>query len=223
MAKENSPISNLYLILYNTGCMLGWFYLWVLQYQFYTTGSGDFWALIGEPLKWVQTAAVLEIVHSMLGLVRSPVMTTALQVFSRVMLVWGYANLCPAAQQAWSIRLMVLSWSLVEVPRYMFYLVKLLGLEMPTWLLFLRYNLFYVLYPTGITGEMLTMWKSLPFLKQTEVWSIRLPNTWNFAFSYYVYTIILLLIYVPLGPFMIKNMIRQRQKNWVEARKQKSE
>lgn len=78
-----------YLILYNTGCMLGWFYLWVLQYQFYTSGfafdkrviprSGDFWALIGEPLKWVQTAAVLEIVHSMLGLVRSPVMTTALQ------------------------------------------------------------------------------------------------------------------------------------------------
>ncbi|CBK21267.2 uncharacterized protein [Blastocystis hominis] len=193
--------------------MLGWFYLWVLQYQFYTTGSGDFWGLIGTPLKWVQTAAVLEIVHSMLGLVRSPVMTTALQVFSRVMLVWGYANLCPAAQQAWSIRLMVLSWSLVEVPRYMFYLFKLLGLQMPTWLLFLRYNLFYVLYPTGITGEMLTMWKSLPFLKQTEVWSIRLPNTWNFAFSYYVYTIILLLIYVPLGPFMIKNMIRQRQKN----------
>ena len=89
------------------------------------------------------------------------------------------------------------SGSLVEVPRYMFYIVKLLGLQMPTWLLFLRYNLFYVLYPTGITGEMLTMWKSLPYLKETEVWSIRLPNTWNFAFSYYVYTIILLLIYVP--------------------------
>ena len=109
--------------------MLGWFYLWVLQYQFYTSGfafdklvitrSGDFWALIGTPLKVVQTAAVMEIVHSMLGLVRSPVMTTGLQgtfcflhfshsVFSRVMLVWGYANLCPAAQQGWSIRLMVL-------------------------------------------------------------------------------------------------------------------
>lgn len=26
------------------------------------------------------------------------------------MLVWGYANLCPAAQQAWSIRLMVLRY-----------------------------------------------------------------------------------------------------------------
>lgn len=95
----------------------------------------------------------------------------------------------------------------MEVPRYMFYLFKLLGLQMPTWLLFLRYNLFYVLYPTGITGEMLTMWKSLPFLKQTEVWSIRLPNTWNFAFSYYVYTIILLLIYVPCKNFEGKEVM----------------
>ena len=89
------------------------------------------------------------------------------------------------------------SWSLVEVPRYMFYLVKLLALPMPTWLLFLRYNLFYVLYPTGITGEMVTMWKCLPFIKETGIWSFTLPNSWNFAFSYYVYTVILLLIYVP--------------------------
>lgn len=52
---------------------------------------------------------------------------------------------------------MVLSWSLVEVPRYLFYLMKLLHLSMPTWLLFLRYNLFIVLYPTGITGTSLPL------------------------------------------------------------------
>ena len=118
----------MYLILYNTACMLGWFYLWVLQYRYYSSElqrncrlidrGGDFWALIGTPLKWVQTAAVLEIVHSMLGIVRSPAMTTALEgitsylnpylVFSRVMLVWGYANLDTVAQQSWSVRLMVL-------------------------------------------------------------------------------------------------------------------
>lgn len=52
---------------------------------------------------------------------------------------------------------MVLSWSLVEVPRYLFYLMKLLHLSMPTWLFFLRYNLFIVLYPTGITGTSLSL------------------------------------------------------------------
>ena len=39
----------------------------------------DFWKTIEMPLKYVQTAAVLEIVHSMIGIVRSPVLTTALQ------------------------------------------------------------------------------------------------------------------------------------------------
>lgn len=39
----------------------------------------DFWTTIEKTLKFSQTAALLEIVHSMLGLVRSPVMTTTLQ------------------------------------------------------------------------------------------------------------------------------------------------
>ena len=78
-------------------------------------------------------------------------------VFSRILLLWGYANPCPVAQQSWSIKLMVMSWSLVEVPRYLFYLVKLLNIPMPTWLLFLRYNLFIVLYPTGISGNSFCM------------------------------------------------------------------
>lgn len=41
-----------------------------------------FWDSIGTALKAVQTAAVMEIVHSMMGIVRSPVMTTALQGLS---------------------------------------------------------------------------------------------------------------------------------------------
>lgn len=35
----------------------------------------------------------------------------------------------------------------------------------PYILFYLRYSLFFVLYPTGITGELLTMWASLPVLK----------------------------------------------------------
>ena len=79
-----------YLIGYNTACMLGWFYLWILQYKYYTSSyipsfcvypsePMDFWTTIEKTLKFSQTAAILEIVHSMLGLVRSPVMTTTLQ------------------------------------------------------------------------------------------------------------------------------------------------
>lgn len=53
--------------------------------------SGAF-AVIGEETKWVQTVAVLEIVHAALGLVRSPVGTTATQVSGRLVLLWGIAD-----------------------------------------------------------------------------------------------------------------------------------
>ncbi len=44
------------------------------------------------------------------------------------------------------------SWACVEVPRYTFYAVNLFMDVVPLPLFFLRYNLFMVLYPSGITG-----------------------------------------------------------------------
>ena len=56
---------------------------------------------------------------------------------------------------------MVLSWSLTEVVRYSFYACALLGSE-PRALVFLRYTLFYVLYPTGASSEALLIYATLP-------------------------------------------------------------
>lgn len=56
---------------------------------------------------------------------------------------------------------MVLSWSLTEVVRYSFYAFSLLGRE-PRLLVFLRYTLFYLLYPTGASSEALLIFATLP-------------------------------------------------------------
>ena len=56
---------------------------------------------------------------------------------------------------------MVLSWSLTEVVRYSFYAFSLLGSE-PAPLAWLRYTLFYVLYPTGASSEAFLMYSTLP-------------------------------------------------------------
>ncbi|KAK4696516.1 hypothetical protein P7C71_g1413, partial [Lecanoromycetidae sp. Uapishka_2] len=52
---------------------------------------------VGEFAKWTQTLALLEVVHSTLGIVRSPLLTTLIQVSSRLLLVWGVVNRYPAA------------------------------------------------------------------------------------------------------------------------------
>ena len=88
-------------------------------------------------------------------------------------------------------------WSLIEVPRYLFYLLKLLEVKIPTWLLFLRYNLFFGLYPAGISGEILTIINALPYIKENLPFSISLPNKCNFVFNYYYFSLFWLCIYIP--------------------------
>jgi len=54
--------------------------------------------VVGDAVAVVQTAAALEILHSISGLVKSPLPTTVIQVYSRLFLVWGvtqkYEQVC---------------------------------------------------------------------------------------------------------------------------------
>ena len=86
-----------YLILYNSLCCIGWANVWFLAILMVGTGVAVDRLPLSEALANVyattkiatlliisQTAAVLEIVHAVVGLVRSPVLVTAMQVGSRL-------------------------------------------------------------------------------------------------------------------------------------------
>jgi len=133
-------------------------------------------------------------------------------VFSRVGVLWGVTNVAPAAQTHWAFTLMVLSWALVEVPRYAFYVVKTVADDVPFPLKWLRYSLFIVLYPSGITGEVLSLWAALPYVLVHSVWTVALPNPHNLVFNYYIALWVMLAVYLPGGPFMFSHMWRQRGK-----------
>jgi very-long-chain (3R)-3-hydroxyacyl-CoA dehydratase len=53
---------------------------------------------VGGTTARVQTVAVLEVLHVLLGLVRSPLSTTAVQVASRLFSVWGIAAYFPSVR-----------------------------------------------------------------------------------------------------------------------------
>jgi len=166
-----------YLVAYNAASMLGWAALIAvmvshfLEAQDASTAYRTLYLRVQQHLKIVQTAALLEVVHALLRMVRSPVFTTGMQVASRLLVLWGISHVSPPSQVHWAFALMAFSWSLVEVPRYGFYIWKLLvdsdpaptpkgappaaktPSNVPYWLTWLRYSLFIVLYPTGITGE----------------------------------------------------------------------
>ncbi|RHY27630.1 hypothetical protein DYB32_006664 [Aphanomyces invadans] len=163
-------IKTAYLVLFNLASSLGWAYVLGQTFQLVyadqdiALSSAKLWGVIDTPLKVVQTMAVFEALHAMLGLVRSPV---------------------------------------------------------PDWLFFLRYHLFMVLYPSGVTGEVTCMVKALPFLS-TGAYSIQMPNTHNISVSLYVIVLLTLVVYAPGLPFMYTHMNVQRKKAYAKKNETKT-
>eukprot|EP00499_Haloplacidia_sp_CaronLabIsolate_P006158 CAMPEP_0196781344 /NCGR_PEP_ID=MMETSP1104-20130614/9570_1 /TAXON_ID=33652 /ORGANISM="Cafeteria sp., Strain Caron Lab Isolate" /LENGTH=215 /DNA_ID=CAMNT_0042151573 /DNA_START=18 /DNA_END=665 /DNA_ORIENTATION=+ len=209
-----------YLLAYNLASLGGWIYVLALCVMHIAGGmTGSLWAQVELPLKIVQTAAALEIVHAVFGLVRSSPFAVFLQVWSRIYVLWFLANLTPAAQEHWSFTLMCTSWSIVELPRYTFYALKVYDKEVPSALLFLRYHLFMVLYPTGISGELGVLLSALPHIAEHQPFSWKLPNEYNAVFNFYYFNLFVLAVLYPLGgPFMYMHMWRQRQKIYAKQK-----
>eukprot|EP01027_Heterolobosea_sp_BB2_P024371 GEZU01036691.1.p1 GENE.GEZU01036691.1~~GEZU01036691.1.p1 ORF type:complete len:227 (-),score=64.00 GEZU01036691.1:80-760(-) len=226
MAKGN-PIITGYLFLYNVAMFAGWTYIAYLMVEHYAIEKASpetFWPKAEFAVKIFQTGAILEIIHAMLGFVRSPVVTTFMQVFSRVMLVWGIVVSAPPMQGHWVVSTMIGSWALVEMIRYSFYALNLIGLS-PYPLLWLRYTAFTVLYPTGILSEIGCILLALPYLREANLYSLSMPNQLNIAFNYFYYVLLYLGTYIPGAPTMFGHMLTQRKKalGGGAAKKPKSE
>jgi very-long-chain (3R)-3-hydroxyacyl-CoA dehydratase len=120
------------------------------------------------------------------------VLTTVMQVASRILLVWGIVAPFPFLAKSPAYSSMLMAWSVTEVIRYSFFTLSLGGL-LPGFLSWLRYNTFYVLYPLGISSECWLIYKAVEpakKLRQEYVWLLQL----------------VLFIYVP-GEFVLRGAI----------------
>ncbi|ETV73476.1 hypothetical protein H257_11605 [Aphanomyces astaci] len=207
-------IKTAYLAGYNVVSAVGWAYiLWHLCSLLYddadvVLSSAKLWSRIAIPLEYLQTMALLEVVHALVGVVRSPVGSALMQVSSRLFVLWVVLVLCPSSRYHWGFLLTIGSWSMVEVPRYAFYALSVIG-WVPDWLFFLRYHLYLILYITGLVGELTCMVNALPFLS-TGIYSIELPNKHNIAISLHAVVCGMLVLYVVCCPIMYKHMTTQR-------------
>ncbi|KAL8930602.1 MAG: hypothetical protein Q9208_000472 [Pyrenodesmia sp. 3 TL-2023] len=134
-----SEIVKEYLTAYNSVCALLWFSVFgrvVLLIPI--TGYGSIYEAAGDITKWTQTVAVS----------------------SRLLLVWAIVDRFPAATSTSPFySSMLVAWSATEVVRYSYFVLNLRG-SVPGFMTWLRYNMFYVLYPMGITSECVLVWKA---------------------------------------------------------------
>lgn len=214
-------LSKPYLVLFNLLSCASWAYVLYLSLNHLFVEkkpSEALFDLVHIPLAFAQSLAILEVLHSVVGIVRSPWFTTAMQVASRITLVWGITEPVVESRYHWFYALMVVSWSLTEIPRYLFYAVNLVG-EVPSFLKTIRYSTFIPLYPSGITGEVLCILKALPAVEKSRIYSVFMPNSINFAFDYYYFLYLVLATYVPGSYIMYTYMLAQRKKQLAPANK----
>ena len=211
-----------YLIVYNLLLLLGWFAIFVrtcsviLETGFTGTNSWpqiflNVYLRVEIPLKLSQTAAVLEIFHCLVKIVSSSPTLTGFQVLSRLFILWLVTDLIPSTQKAPGVILYLVCWTVTEIIRYSYYALNIIG-RAPYILTWCRYTFFFVLYPVGVAGELITIYHALDVVWETKILSFALPNVMNFSFSYYVFLVFVMFCYIPIFPQLYCHMIAQRRK-----------
>ncbi|KUI59315.1 Very-long-chain (3R)-3-hydroxyacyl-CoA dehydratase hpo-8 [Cytospora mali] len=202
--KPMSALKRVYLIAYNALNAVLWSVVLgrtvaTLYTRGLDAGPASVYPAVGEWTKWTQTLAALEIVHSLLGVVRAPLLTTLMQVSSRFALVWGAVHFYPSVAASPAYSSMLLAWSTTEVIRYLFFALSLSGIE-PAVLQWFRYSGFYVLYPVGISSE---LWEL--FLASTAARE-------EGDMAKFVTGVVVMATYLPGAPKLYGHMMRQRRK-----------
>ncbi|XP_059309421.1 very-long-chain (3R)-3-hydroxyacyl-CoA dehydratase PASTICCINO 2-like isoform X2 [Lycium ferocissimum] len=221
MAGVLSALRRIYLTLYNWTVFFGWFQVFYLAVKtLKESGHEHVYDAVEKPLLLAQTAAILEVNPTKIGLVRSPVSATLPQIGSRLYVTWGILWSFPELRSHILVSSLVISWSITEIIRYSFFGTKEAFGSAPSWLLWLRYSTFLLLYPSGITSEVGLIYSALPYIKESGKYSLRMPNKWNYSFDYYYAGLVALGIYVPGNPHMYGYMLGQRKKALSKSKKE---
>lgn len=201
--KSVGPWVTTYLVLYNVLSALAWGYFgYAFIRSFLSMGVHNLGltARATVPtLAYVQTGAVLEVLHVLLGWVPSQLLSTTVQIASRLFVVWLPAYWMQLGSEVpLGYALIAVAWTLSDLTRYIYYVGSLLG-RTPYVLTWLRYTLFLGLYPMGTLGEMYLIARASAVFGEMRLW--------------YRWVLLGLLAIYPFGfLFMYAHMRKQRAK-----------
>lgn len=142
-SKQKKPVLlTAYLVLYNLCSAAAWAHFALALLHAVSAAQWDISAAgpqkeTARLLLWVQSAAVLEIAHAALGLVPSQLLSTTMQICSRLFIV-GLAQYTTRPESRWSYALFATAWLLSDLTRYCYYVANLLSLS-PAILVWARY------------------------------------------------------------------------------------
>ena len=124
-------------------------------------------------LECFQLGAFLEIMHAILGIVKTRILPTTMQISSRIFIVLILHNF-PSAL-SYGYLLIYFAWSSIEIVRYSYYTLNLVkkdfcNFKIPYFLIWCRYTFFIWLYPIGTIGEIITIWNAQKDISKYILW-----------------------------------------------------
>ncbi|KAI3381930.1 hypothetical protein SNEBB_010704 [Seison nebaliae] len=212
---RHSKIVQTYLLIYNLLSAIGWLFVSGLYGQVVikrqSINGKDAFVQMGIPLMVVQSIALLEIVHASLKLVRSNPIITAFQVFSRLFVGCFVLYFIKDSRSDYGLLCIMVAWALTEIIRYLYYVTCLLEKRCHI-LEYLRYTLFIVLYPLGVTGELLIIYSAYQSEESMKFFNYPMPNQLNISINFPSILVLVALGYPVVFPKLYFHMFRQRCK-----------
>jgi very-long-chain (3R)-3-hydroxyacyl-CoA dehydratase len=168
-----------YLTTYNLIFAALWASIFLKAISNAGSSKSQLFSATESPARWIQTASLIEVVHSATGLIKSPVSTTALQVVTRVIQVWMVWYSFPSSTADSHAHLaLLLAWSVADTIRYTYLAANLWGKagkglvwlryvpsqqaqRIPALTIYARYTMFYPLYPIGIGAEWWLLYRAI--------------------------------------------------------------
>lgn len=204
------PLAKLYLLSYNSLQFFGWSLALskILSSLLATKSFHGSYSSAGDLISLLQTLSFLEVIHAAVGLVPSGVMLALMQWGGRTHFLLAIVRQIAEIQVLPSVFITFTAWSIAEVIRYSHYAMSSLGL-CPSWLTYLRYTAFIILYPIGVAaGEMWLMYQALPFINERELYS----NCFDkLPFNYYSFVVAVLVCYPVLWLKLYLHLFKQRR------------
>ncbi|OPJ70342.1 very-long-chain (3R)-3-hydroxyacyl-CoA dehydratase 3 isoform X1 [Patagioenas fasciata] len=212
-----------YLIMYNLVQFLGFSWIFVnMTVRLFILGKDSFYDTfhtISDMMYFCQTLALMEIMNSLIGLVRSPLIPAVLQIFGRNFILFVVLGSLEEMQSKPVVFFLFYFWSIIELFRYPYYMLSCIGIEWKplTWL---RYTTWIPLYPLGGLAEAVCIVQSIPIFSETGKFSLGLPNPLNVTIQF-SFLLQLYLIALFLGVFVNFRHLYKQRKHHLGPKKRK--
>ncbi|KAL6847909.1 hypothetical protein ACP4OV_022037 [Aristida adscensionis] len=215
MAGVSSVARRLYLSIYNWVLFFGWAQvLYCTIWALLGSAHETVYAAIERPLLLAQTAASLELLHCVTVNGEVSTLRNLSTTCRKVVYYMGYfVEFSRGTHSHFLVIPLALSWSIAETIRYSFFGLKEAFGVAPSWLLWLRYNTFVVLYPVGLISEVGLYFVALPYMKSylqtSKTYSLRVGN---FSFNLFYASTVAIALYIPGFPHNYRYMRGRREK-----------